>query len=139
MSNWNPIAAVVEVVGGAYTSYQEGRTKIKTAKLDMKVAEIENRARLLRDESNNNHEWEMAQITDKDKWLRRVSYSMLTLPILISIIEPTSGALIWANLSEVPEWYRKMYLGVIAAIWGISELKNSAPALVHGLKKAIKG
>jgi hypothetical protein len=42
---------------------------------EMKKAEQENRARLLRDKQSNNAEWEMATLTDKDKWLRRGSHS----------------------------------------------------------------
>jgi hypothetical protein len=43
---------------------------------EMKKAEKQNKARLLLDTNSNNHEWEMANLTDKDKWLRRISFGL---------------------------------------------------------------
>jgi hypothetical protein len=45
---------------------------------EMKKAEKQNKARLLLDTNSNNHEWEMANLTDKDKWLRRISFGIFS-------------------------------------------------------------
>ena len=128
--SWNPIAAVVEVVGGAYTSYQDGRTKIKKAKIDMHVAEIENKARLLRDEGSHNHEWEMASLKDKDKWLRRVSFAIFVWPITpIGVLFPETVAEYYTMLSFIPEWNLQIIMIMIGGVWGVSELKQTIPLL----------
>ena len=60
------------------------------AQQDLKKAEAENKARLLRDTKSNNHEWEMANLRDKDKWLRRISFAVFTAPLVWAAFEPVS-------------------------------------------------
>ena len=94
-------------------------------KREIKAAAAENRARLLRDKETNNHEWEMAQIEDKDLWLRRISFGILSFPIVFAWVDPTNVALYFnVALAAIPEWYQKMYVGIIGAIWGLAELKR---------------
>ena len=59
------------IIGGVRDYVQTGQ--------EIKKAEKENRARLMRDKQSNNHDWEMASLADKDKWLRRISFSMFSL------------------------------------------------------------
>ena len=106
---------------------------------EIKKAEKENRARLLRDTKTNNHEWEMANLTDKDKWLRRISFTMFSGPFVWALFDPT-GVEQYFNiaLSAMPEWYIQVYAGMVGGVWGISALKNTAPALVTGVVKALR-
>ena len=105
---------------------------------EIKKAEKENRARLLRDEQSNNHDWEMANLTDKDRWLRRISFGMFSAPFFWALVDPV-GVEQYFNvaLSAMPEWYIQMYGAMVGGVWGISALKNTAPALVAGVVKAV--
>ena len=94
-------------------------------KQEIKKAAAENRARLLRDETSNNHEWEMQQLEDKDKWLRRLSFGLLSFPVVMAWLDPERvDEYFKIGLSSMPEWYIGAYMGIIGAIWGISEYKR---------------
>lgn len=68
------IAGLVKPLVGGVVDY------VKTGQ-EIKKAEKENKARLMRDTASNNHEWEMASLRDKDRWLRRISFSMFSAPL----------------------------------------------------------
>jgi hypothetical protein len=38
----------------------------------------------------------------------------------------------------MPEWYIQMFGAMVGGVWGISALKNTAPALIGGIIKAVK-
>ena len=126
------IATLVKpLVGGVVNYVQTGQ--------EIKKAEKENRARLLRDKQSNNHDWEMANLSDKDKWLRRISFSMFSAPFVWALFDPLAvEAYFTLALSAMPEWYIQLYAGMIGGVWGIAALKNTAPALVAGIVKAVK-
>jgi hypothetical protein len=126
------IATLVKpLVGGVVNYVQTGQ--------EIKKAEKENRARLLRDKQSNNHDWEMANLSDKDKWLRRISFSMFSAPFVWALFDPLAVEMYFTlALSAMPEWYIQLYAGMIGGVWGIAALKNTAPALVAGIVKAVK-
>lgn len=130
---------MINLLGGVLEPVVTGVKDYVMAKQDMKKAEIENKARLLRDTKSNNHEWEMANLQDKDKWLRRVSFAVFTAPLIWAGFDPNGVALYFqVALNAMPEWYVQIVLSMIGGIWGISVLKNSVPALVGGVVKAIR-
>jgi len=106
---------------------------------DIKKAERENKARLLRDTKSNNHEWEMANLTDKDKWLRRISFGIFTFPLIWAAFDPIAVQTYFdIAMNALPEWYVQIVLSMLGGIWGISVLKNSVPAMVGGIVKSIR-
>jgi hypothetical protein len=106
---------------------------------EMKKAEQSNKARLLRDKNTNNSEWEMAALTDKDKWLRRFSFGMFSAPFFWALVDPVAVEQYFnVALSAMPEWYVQIFCSMCGAIWGLSALKNTAPALIGGVIKAIR-
>ena len=108
------------------------------AKHNREVAIIENEARLAQDKESHNSAWEMAQLQDKDKILRWFSYSMFTLPIIITVVNPEWGRQIFENLSYAPSWLVEVFIGLNGAIWGLSSLKNIAPSVVNQIKEIKK-
>lgn len=106
---------------------------------DIKKAERENKARLLRDTKSNNHEWEMANLTDKDKWLRRISFGIFTFPLIWAAFDPIAVQTYFdIAMNALPEWYVQIVLSMLGGIWGISVLKNSVPAMVGGIVKSLR-
>lgn len=106
---------------------------------EIKKAESANKARLLLDSQSNNSEWEMASLTDKDRWLRRGSFSMFAAPFFWALYDPAAVEQYFTiALAAMPDWYIKMFGAMVGGVWGISALKNTAPALVGGILKAIK-
>lgn len=103
----------------------QGRQELSKQKAEVKKAEMDNRARLLRDEQSNNHEWEMANLADKDKWIRRVSFIMFASPFIIAIVAPEHVKNYFdIAISSIPNWYKVTWMAINGAVWGISSLKN---------------
>ena len=126
------IAGLVKPLVGGVVDYV-------TTGQEIKKAEKENRARLLRDTQSNNAEWEMASLTDKDKWLRRFSFGMFSAPFFWALVDPLAVEQYFnVALSAMPEWYIQMFGAMVGGVWGISALKNTAPALVTGVVKALR-
>jgi|TARA_R110002110_G_scaffold115201_11_gene285706 hypothetical protein len=119
------------IIGGVRDYVQTGQ--------EIKKAEKENRARLLRDTQSNNHDWEMASLSDKDKWLRRMSFGMFSAPFVWALFDPVGVETYFTiALSSVPEWWLELYGAMVGGVWGISALKNTMPALVGGVAKALR-
>ncbi len=130
---------MINLLGGVLGPVVSGVKDYVMAKQDMKKAEIENKARLLRDTKSNNHEWEMANLRDKDKWLRRVSFGIFMTPMIWAVFDANAVANYFqVALHAMPQWYLEIVFTMCSAIWGVSALKNSVPALVGGVVKALR-
>lgn len=116
------------------TALINGVVEIKKAKHTRKLAVINNQARLATDEQSNNHEWEMANLQDKDNALRWCSFWLFALPIVITVISPEWGAKIFTNLEIVPEWFVQTLIAMIGGIWGMTELKKAAPQFIAAIR-----
>jgi hypothetical protein len=126
------IAGLVKPLVGGVVDY------VSTGQ-EIKKAEKENRARLLRDTQSNNHDWEMASLADKDKWLRRISFGMFSAPFVWALFDPVGVETYFTiALSSVPSWWLELYGAMVGGVWGISALKNTMPALVGGVAKALR-
>jgi hypothetical protein len=81
----------------------------------------------------------MANLTDKDKWLRRISFGIFVFPLVWAAFDPVAvQAYFQVALTVMPEWYVQIVLSMVGGIWGISVLKNSVPALIGGITKAVR-
>lgn len=129
----DPITAAIDLVsnigGWVNDSLKQSR--------EIKAAATENTVRLLKDEQSNNAAWEMANLQDKDKWLRWASFTLFTYPMVWAAFDPTGAATYFnVTLAALPDWYKQVYLGITGGIWGISALKNAVPSLVSQLVTA---
>lgn len=120
------------------TQWLKNRGEIAQAKHDRKKAIINNQARLASDKQSNNHEWEMANLQDKDNALRWCSFWLFASPIILTVFFPEHGKEFFTNLDLVPQWWVKVFVSMIGGIWGIVELKKAAPALITGIRGAFK-
>lgn len=122
------VGAVIGKVGDWFLNEQE-----------MKAAEKQNRARLLKDEQSHNHDWEMANLIDKDKWLRRISFTMFSIPFVWALFDPEGVSVYFeVGLSTMPDWYKQMYFVMVGGVWGVAALKNSLPGVVSGIINATR-
>lgn len=139
MNKTNPFFAFIGGLFAPLTTWLENRGKLKQAELDRDLAVINNQAKLVQSGVDNNHNWEMQSLQDKDKTLRFFSYSMFTAPILITVISPEHGAAIFKNLESVPPWLVQTWIAINGGVWGIASLKNIVPQFVTLLKRAKNG
>lgn len=107
------------------SSWLAGRQRVNDKKLDLKLADLENKADLLRSKEQYNNDWEIRSLTHSPTFLRSASFTLFSLPIVITVISPEHGAEVWTNLDVVPDWFKAVYLSMVGGIWGIVELKNA--------------
>ena len=127
-----PLIPIISGLIGLGSDHLEGQRKLKQAETD-------NKARLLGDEQSNNHDWEMANLQDKDKWMRRISFAMFTWPFIWIYFDPVGAQEYFILLdNHLPEWYKQTYMAITGGIWGISALKNAIPGVVSGVMTAFR-
>jgi len=127
---------IIGAISGLITTWLGGYNERQKAKQELQKAELENKARLMRDENSYNHAWEMANLTDKDKWLRRTSFIMFSAPFIIAIFAPQHVAEYFTSaIHSVPDWWVKTYMSITGGIWGLSSLKNVLPGVIDVFKK----
>jgi hypothetical protein len=131
-----PISTFFASVFGLFKGWLDGRQAIQKADQERQLAALQNQARLLLDNQNNNHSWEMAQLTDSDRVLRRICFFIFSFPFLYAVLDPQAVQVYFETaLSAIPEWYIKTYMGIVGAVWGISSLKNAIPQIIHLIRK----
>lgn len=115
--------------------FQNKREQVK-ADHEITLAEKQNRARLLRDEQSNNHDWEMANLADKDRFMRRASFVLFSLPFLWAMFDaPAVKEYFDTALEAMPQWYVQLYLVIIGGVWGVAALKNNLASLFNAVRK----
>ena len=129
------IAEIFAFISSPFTKWIENRGQVKAAEHERDLAVINNQARLANDKESHNHEWEMASLRNKDNALRWVSFWLFALPVVITVISPEYGAVIFKNLELVPDWFVRVLISMIGGIWGIVELKKAVPQIVAAWKK----
>lgn len=115
------------------------QTEKAVARHKRDMAAIESNTKALTEAQRSLSYWETAQLKDKDKLLRRFSFFLLTTPIIVAMFDPELVKYYFETaLSSMPEWYVKLYVGIVGAIWGIHAASSSILALVNGLFKTNK-
>ena len=135
---WNPLA-LLKPVTDVFTSWNDGRVKLKEKKMAVKMAIEDNKATLAASTETHNHDWEMANLEDRDRWLRRISFGMFSAPFVWALFDPVGvEAYFKTALASMPEWYIQLYAAMVGGVWGFAALKNSLPGIVGGVKKALQ-
>ncbi len=114
----------------------EGKNQKQKGRLELDKAENENKARLLRSTSEYNYAWEIAQLRDKDKTLRWISFALFSAPFIVALFDPHAVNYYFTiALANVPTWWTKSFMAIMGAVWGLSSLKNITPAIINSFKK----
>jgi hypothetical protein len=133
---FEPIITIFSSAFGLFKGWMQGKQELQKAKQESEIAAEQNKARLLADKESNNHAWEMAQLTDADKSLRRISFAIFSAPFLVAIVSPLSVEHYFTvALSAMPVWYIQAYMGIIGAVWGISSLKHAIPQIINLVRR----
>lgn len=109
-------------IGGEFvTDWKQAREHAR----QVKQAVTENRIRLAQDAQTHNQAWEMAALEGRDRWLRRFSFALFTFPLIWAGIDAPGARVYFTEaLAALPDWYIGVYMGMMGAIWGITELKQ---------------
>ena len=132
----NPIGGIVSGITGLISTWLDGKNQKAKAKQAVIQAELENKARLLRDKESNNSAWEIATLRDKDKLLRRTSFVMFAAPLVLAMFDPSAVKEYFDTaIQSMPDWWIKSFMGITGSIWGLSSLKNIVPSLLDSFRK----
>lgn len=135
--------AAISAVGGIAKTWLRNKGEQIAASGKVKLAELNNRARLLEDKESNNHAWEMASLRSSGKALKWASFVLFTLPILVTVVGPFVGAgegvrQMWQNFNQVPDGWMTVYYSMTGSIWGVATLKDTGPAMINGVASAFR-
>ena len=127
---------MIGAIVGAIGSLAKGWFETKKAQQETKKASAEQRTRLAQSKEDHNAEWQMAVIENSDRWVKRISFIMFTLPFLVAAISPESVRNYFTiAIQSMPPWYIKIYGSITGTIWGISALKPTIQGIVGAFKK----
>lgn len=134
---------MLELLGlgvGIVKDFVQGRRDLQQAEIRTAQAVEDNKARLAASVEDHNSSWEMAQLSDKDKGLRRVCFVILMAPFVYAMFDPQAVTNYFdVVLDAMPEWYINIVVGVIGAIWGFSYARTQLPSIIGGIMDAIRG
>lgn len=129
------IPTLIASVTQLFTGWINGKLEVQKSKIETEKAAEANKIRLLADQQSYNHSWEMAQLTDSDKVLRRICFAIFSYPFIHAIFDPAAvSSYFHEALNSMPEWYTKTYMGIVGGVWGLSAFKNTLTQIVGELK-----
>ena len=114
------IGGALAAIGKGFSSWTEGRARVKKAKVDAKVAKWEAKAayhhKVLEAESN----WDLEALRQSQhSWKDEVIMLIIFAPLVVwwFIPEQAQG---WGDfVSDMPYWYQVIMFGIIAASFGL--------------------
>ena len=113
------LTAAAKFLAAPVGKWLGNRRAISEKKLDVKLAALENDARLLRSTQQANTTWETEQIKQADKWARRITLITLLSPFYAWWFAPEKAAAFFRFLNEAPAWYTGITTTVILAVFGL--------------------
>jgi len=124
------IGLIKEVVGGVRDHF-EGKRKIKRATVNNKI-------RMAESEQSHNQGWEMLQLENVG-WKDDVLFYAFIAMFIWAGFCPEAAGEFFENIKTLPEWFIKTWFWVVASVLGVKKIGDYAPALISGVRAALKG
>ena len=116
------ITAAAKFLSEPVSRWLTNRKAIQEKRLDVKLADLENQARLLRDTQKANTTWETEQIRQADKFARRFLILALSSPFIVGWFAPERALAYFHFLSQAPTWYTGLFVSVTMAVFGLRKM-----------------
>ncbi len=118
-----PITAVIKTIAGVVRDRYDRTRELNFMEHERRMA-VETRLReLALDKSSKDSLWALEQIRRSDKWMKRVSFVLLWLPLILGAFWPMAIKGYVDNvMAAVPDWYIMIFGRKMMAVWGIREL-----------------
>lgn len=131
-NNKGEIVGILSLIGtlgttivGLVANWLQSRTDLAKAKVDLQLADIQNRADLLRDKQRFNAQWERTALVSSGKTLKWFSFCMFSAPFFIAMIAPHAVADYFnVAVQSIPADWRTMWYAINGSIWGIAAVKD---------------
>ncbi len=118
------VTAALSFVGGIVGEFVKDWRAERENKRTIRKASAEFQAEQARSREAYRQAWELRALEGRDALLQRFSFFMLSWPVAWAPIDPEAVREAFKALESLPEWYVPLYGLVLAAVWGISELKQ---------------
>lgn len=136
---WNFLGALVSPVAGAFSSYAEGKAKIKKAKIEAKVAKHKADAARYTKQAEIKADWDMeALYQSRNSWKDEFVMLIWFLPVILLFIPYTQQYVVtgFAALNEAPYGYWLVLFGVVANVFGLRWLfQNKIEKAISSMRK----
>ena len=113
------LTAAAKFLAAPVGKWLGNRRAISEKKLDVKLAALENDARLLRDTQQANTTWETERIRQTDKWANRFVVVSLFWPFYAWWFAPEKAVAFGQFLQSFPAWYTGITASVVMALFGL--------------------
>jgi len=114
-------------------------TDILKRRQEIKNAENERKADMLRDKEKYNSQWELSSLANAG-WKDDVLFYAIIGMYAYSAIDPEGAAVVFRNWDTViPEWFQKITFWLVASVIGVKKFGDYVPGVIAGVKSAVKG
>ena len=100
----------------------------------LKLAKIEAESKAVQAQT----EFDTARLGATSREFKQHTFYFLTLPIIFSVIFPSSAHIMWDNFNLIPEWVRYLFTFVYSAIWGLPVAKDYFGLMLKSIGKAVE-
>ncbi len=115
---FGPVISLVKTIAGGFMQNMKAKQQLKAAVVTRKLE-------MIADKASYNQQWELTALQDSDKWIKRLSFLLLSAPLITAIFMPTqTQGYITHVLGTLPVWYTTSYLGMLSSIWGVKSLQS---------------
>lgn len=127
---------IITTVGGWIATWFTNKQALNVAQQNTLLSIEQAKADLAMQDGKYESEWELASLSQQDKWIRRFSFLLFTAPFLVALYSPEAVKHYFeVAVASVPLWWQQVYVGITGGVWGISSLKNVVPSFINLLKK----
>ena len=114
------------LIGGIISEFVGDWKQSRQTKREIKQATSEFRQNQARSDQSHKQAWELRVLEGADIWPRRIILAIFTWPLIWAYFDPAAVQVYFnETLAVLPDWYQKAYMGMLAVVWGLSELRNS--------------
>lgn len=113
---------ILQAIGSGFSSWQDGRTKIKAAKIAAEVAKWESEAKIQMMKVDGEINWDIEALRQsKYSWKDEYLMVILSAPFIGSFIPNVQDYVLkgWEYIGKAPAWYQAAFIGVVAATFGL--------------------
>jgi hypothetical protein len=108
------------------------------SKRKIKEAITQNKIRMALSTQEHNQTWELMQLENVG-WKDDVLFYAFIVMFVWAGFYPEPAKAFFTNLQVLPTWFIKTWFWVVASVLGVKKIGDYAPALIAGVRAAIKG
>lgn len=115
-----PVGFIGSIASEFVTNWKEGQQQ----KRDLRRSVNEFKQGQARSKDQYKYAWELKALESTGIWMRRGTLILFSWPLFWAYFDPDAVNAYFLVLEGMPEWYLKVYFGMLGVIWGFIELRD---------------